>query len=83
MIICIDCPKHKTPTVESDETFDSPIIKFHIYEGFTICSKHGTIKSGNVCDVCSQSVYVGKVNKPVKLSRRKILTLKELSIGRL
>ena len=43
------------------------------------CSKHGTIGSSNVCDICSQSVHVGK--KPVKLSRRKILTLKELSIG--
>ena len=58
------------------------MIKFHVYEVFTIYSKHGTIVSGNVCDVCSQSVYVGKVNKPVKLSRRKILTLKELSIGK-
>ena len=56
------------------------MIKFHIYEVFTICSKHGAIGSGNVCDVCSKSVYVGK--KPVKLSRRKILNLKELSIGR-
>ena len=46
---------------------------------FIICSKHGTIGSGNVCELCSQSVHVGK--KPVKLSRRKILTLKELSIG--
>ena len=36
-----------------------------------------------MCEVCSQSVYVGKLNKPVKLSRRIILTLKELSIGRL
>ena len=33
-------------------------------------------------DVCSQSVYVGKLNKPVKLSRRKILTLNELYIGK-
>ena len=59
---CIDCPKYDIPTVESDETIDSPIIKFHIYEIFTICSKHGIIWSGNVCDVCSKSVYVGKVN---------------------
>ena len=58
------------------------MIKFHIYEVFTIYSKYGTIGSGNMCDVCSKSVYVGKVNKPAKLSRRKILTLKELSIGR-
>ena len=71
---CINCPKYKIPIVESDETFDSPIIKFHIYEVFTICSKHDTIGSGDVCDLCSQSVHVGK--KPVKLSRRKILTLK-------
>ena len=76
---CIDCPKYKVSIVESDETLDSPIIKFHIYEVFTICSKHGIIGSGNVCDLCSQSVHVGK--KPVKLSRRKFLTLKELSIG--
>ena len=34
-----------------------------------------------MCDVCSKPVYVGKVSKPIKLSRRKILTLKELSIG--
>ena len=33
-------------------------------------------------DACSKYVYVGKLNKPVKLSRRNILTLKELSIGR-
>ena len=71
---CIDCPKYKIPTVESNDNYDSPIIKFHIYETFNICSKHGTIRSGNICDLCSQSVYVGK--KPVKLSRRKILTLK-------
>ena len=71
---CIDCPKYKIPTVESNETFDSPIIKFHIYEVFTICSKHDTIGSGNVCDLCSQSVHIGK--KPVKLSRRNILTLR-------
>ena len=32
--------------------------------------------------VYSQSVYAGKLNKPVKLSRRNILTLNELSIGR-
>ena len=76
---CIDCPKYKIPTVESNENYDSPIIKFHIYETFNICSKHGTIKSGNVCDLCSKTVHVGK--KPVKISRRKILTLKELSIG--
>ena len=56
----IGCPKYKIPTVESNETFDSPIIKFHIYEVFTICSKHGTIESGNVCDLCSQSAHVGK-----------------------
>ena len=78
----MECPKYKIPTVESDETIDSPMIKFHIYEVFTICSKHGIIGSGNVCDVCFKSVYIGKVNKPVKLSRRNILTLKELSIGR-
>ena len=35
-----------------------------------------------MCDVYSQSMYVGKLNKSVKLSRRKILTLKELCIGR-
>ena len=46
---------------------------------FTICSRHDTIGSDNVCDLCSQSLHVGK--KPVKLSRRKILILKELSIG--
>ena len=45
---------------------------------FTICSKHGTTGSGNVCELCSQSVHIG--NKPVKLSRRNILTLNELSI---
>ena len=56
------------------------MIKFHIYEVFTICSKHGTIGSGNMCGVCSKSVYVGR--NPIKLSRRKILTLKELYIGR-
>ena len=55
---CIDCPKYKIPTVESDETIDSPIIKFHIYEIFTICSKYGTNGSGNVCDVCSKSVLL-------------------------
>ena len=46
---------------------------------FTICSEHGTIVSSNVCDLCSQAIHVGK--KPVKLSRRNVLTLKELSIG--
>ena len=55
------------------------MIKFHLYEVFTIYSKHGVIGSGNVCDLCSQSVHIGK--KLVKLSRREILTLKELSIG--
>ena len=35
-----------------------------------------------MCGVCSKSIYVGKVNKPVKLSRREILTLKLLSIGK-
>ena len=79
---CIDCPKYKVPTVELEVSIDSLIIKFHIYEVFTICSKHGTIGCSNVYDVRSKSVYVGNVNKPVKLSRRKILTLKELSIGR-
>ena len=49
---CIDCPKYKISTVESNETFESPIIKFHIYEVFIICSKHGTIGSGNVCELC-------------------------------
>ena len=72
----------KISTVESDETIDFPTIKLHIYEVFTICSKHGTIGSGNVCDVYSKSIYVSKVNKHVNLSRRKILTLKELSIWR-
>ena len=33
-------------------------------------------------NVCSQSISVGNLNKPVKPSRRKILTLKELFIGR-
>ena len=80
--ICIHCPKYKIPTVESDETINSPIIKFHIYEVITICSKHDTIGSGNVCDLYSKSVYVGEVNKPVKVWRRQIITLKELSIGR-
>ena len=55
------------------------MIKFHIFEVFTVCSKHGKIGSGNVCDVYSKSIYVGK--EPVKLLRRKLLTLKELSIG--
>ena len=50
---CIDCPKYKIPTVEANETFESPIIKFHIYEVFIIYSKHGTIGSGNVCELCS------------------------------
>ena len=45
---CIDCPIYKVPTVESDEAIDSPIIKFHIYEVFTIYSKHGTIGSSDV-----------------------------------
>ena len=80
---CIDCLKYEIPTVESDETIDSPIIKFHIYEVFTICSKHGIIGSGNVCDVYSQSISVGKLNKPEKISRRKIITVKELYIGKL
>ena len=73
---CIDCPKYKIPTVESNGNYDSPIIKFHIYETFNICSKHGTITSGNVCDLCSKTVHVGK--KPVKIARRKILTLKKI-----
>ena len=77
----IDCPKYKIPTVELNETIDSPIIKFSIYEVLSICSKIVTIGSGNVCDVFSQSVDVGRLNKPVKLSRKRILTLKEFSIG--
>ena len=46
---------------------------------FGMVKKHVTLGSGNVCDLCFQSVHVG--NKPVKLSKRKLLTLKELSIG--
>ena len=56
---CIDCPKYNIPTVEYGETIHSPIIKFHIYEIFTIFSKHGTIGSGNfLCHVYSESVSV-------------------------
>ena len=36
-------PKYKIPTVESDETINSPILKFQMYEVFTIYYKHGTI----------------------------------------
>ena len=59
---CKDCPKYNILTVECDETIHAPIIKFHIYEVFTICSKYGTIRPGHfLCHVCSNSVSV--VNK--------------------
>ena len=55
MRTCIDCPKYKIPTVECDETIYSPVIKFHIYEVFTICSKNGTIRSSNLhCNIYSE-----------------------------
>ena len=56
---CIDFPKYKIPTLELNETIDSLIIKFYIYDVFTICSQYRTIGSVNVRDVCFQSVFVG------------------------
>ena len=58
---CIECSKYKIPTVECDETIHLQIIKFHIYEVFTICSKHGTIETGNlICHIYSESISVVK-----------------------
>ena len=45
---CNDCAKYKIPSVESDASNHSLRINFHIYEVFTICSKHGVIGSGNL-----------------------------------
>ena len=79
---CKYCPKYKIPTVEWDETIHSPIIKFHMYEVFTIYSKHGTIGHVKfICHVYSNFYSVSVVKKTTKLSRRKTLTLKNLSIG--
>ena len=55
---CNDCAKYKIPSVESDASNHSLRINFHIYEVFTICSKHGVIGSSNLlCNICSNSVH--------------------------
>ena len=56
---CNDYPKHKIPTIESDESIHLLKIKFHIYEVFTILFKHGTIEPGNfLSHVYSYSVLL-------------------------
>ena len=45
---CKDCTKYKKYTVEYDETIYSSIIKFHIYEVFTIFPKYGAVEPGNL-----------------------------------
>ena len=78
---CIDCLKYKIPTVECDETIPSSLIKFHIYIVFTICYKHSTIGPDNfLCHVCSESISVVKKKNHAKLSKRRMITLKELPI---
>ena len=79
---CKDCPKYNIHTVECEETIHLPITSFHICEVSTICSKHDIIGPSNLlCHVCFNSVSIVKQKKTAKLSRRKILTLKELYIG--
>ena len=48
-------------TVESDKNIHSPIIRFHIYEVFTICSRYGIIGPGNLlCHVYSNLISAVK-----------------------
>ena len=53
---CNDYLKYEIPSLESDESYHSPRIKFHIYEVVTIFSKDGVVEPSNLlCDVFSNS----------------------------
>lgn len=65
------------PIIDLDISNDALRIKLHIYDVFTICSKHGTVGLSKLkCDVSSCSNYENDKVKPAKLSRRNMLTLK-------
>ena len=68
-------PKYKIPILGSDISVDMLRIKLHIYDVFTICSKHDTLGPGNSkYDVCSCSNYEHDNVKPVTSNRKKIDT---------
>ena len=59
------------------------IIKIHIYGVFIICSKHGIACPGNLkYNLYSWFKYEHDKKGSVRLSIRKVLTLKDLLIGK-
>ena len=65
--------------MESDISYDTPIIMLYVYVISTICSMHGIVDP-EILKVCSNSNHEENKKKPAKLVKRKMLTLKEFSI---
>jgi hypothetical protein len=82
---CPNCPKYPIPVVESDTSDDAPEIKFHVYEKFTKCSKHGLLETNSkTCAICEQQVPILQSTNYRKgnVRTRKALGSRRRSIGK-
>ena len=72
------CPLYNVYSYERNITSEAHTIKFHTYMKFTSCSVHALLGEGSLsCDVCRESDETKG-----KIRTKKVLTMKEVTIGK-